>query len=58
MQGTWVRSLVQKDSTCQEASKTMHQALLSPGSRALRLEKPLQREACALQPRSVPTHRD
>ena len=59
MQGTWVWSLVQEDSTCREATKPEHRQLLSlhsrarepqqlkpecPGICALQQEKPLQWE--------------
>jgi len=64
MQGTWVRSLVGEDFTCQRAIKPSASQLLSlcatitealcPGARALQLEKPPQWEAHRLQLESSP----
>ena len=58
MQGTWLRSLVQEDSTCLRAAKACALQLLSLDTateahafraRALQQEKPPMLEACAPQ---------
>ena len=46
MQGTWVRSLVWKDSTCHRVTRAHVPQLLSPG--AVTTEAPAPK-ACALQ---------
>ena len=68
MQGMWVRSLVQEDSTCYGTHKAMcHNSwacvaasteACAPRAHALHQEKPLQEEALALQWRVVPTQRN
>ena len=51
MQGTWVGSLVQKDSTCNGATEPIHHNHWSPRTYtpALQQEKPPQWDACTLQ---------
>ena len=49
MQGTWVWSLIQEDSTCSGAAKPMHSEPACPRAGALQLEKPPQWEICLLQ---------
>ena len=56
MQGTWVRSLVQKDSTCNGATEPIHHNHWSPRTYtpAPQQEKPPQWDACTLQLESSP----
>ena len=57
MQGTWVRSLVQEDSKCRQATKTVCRNYwsLSALEPMLHSEKPLQWETHALQAKLAPT---
>ena len=56
MQGTWVGSLVQEDSTCCGMTKPLHHNYWSPMLRACApQERPLQWEAHTLQLESGPT---